>query len=244
MKIMKCLAVMAFLAVVPCASYAGSASPTITVSGEAVLRIDPDVAHISVHARLEDKDKARLNADLQKEVSVFTDYLINELKLKKEDVIAESVSIYPHYDYSDKEPVLTGYEGSRSVRITLGNFDLISQIVARAMEQKSITLDNISYGLKDPASFADRVRDLAIADSLKKAKSIAARYNSRLLHIERITYDQDSNLHTVEYAQSNRMMTKSMGVSSASDSSYYQAKKIELRDSINVSFAVKAGSLE
>ncbi len=245
MKFKHCLILLTLLA--PLSSVPAAAavpSPSITVSGDAVLRVDPDIATVSLTAEMENPDKAKLNEELQNEVSAFTDYLIRELKLKKEDIIAQSINIYPRYDYSDKDPILRGYEGSRAIRVTVGDFNLISVIVTKAMDSKGITVNSVNYGLKDPAGYAEKARNMAISDSIHKARSIASRYNARLLHIESVNYNQNSAMNTVEYVQSNRMMTKSMGVSKSSAEEYYQAKKIELRDSIEVKFAVKAGSLD
>ncbi|MBQ8708710.1 MAG: SIMPL domain-containing protein [Succinivibrionaceae bacterium] len=224
---------------------ADCSSSCISVTGSATLAVDPDTAEISLEVQVSAKDKNQVNSAVQKSVNAMTDFLENELKMKKEQIVAESIGIWPLYDYAAKTRVQIGFEGRRGIRIRTDDFKLIGPIVARAAEIENVYVSSVRYALKKPSEFARRARASAVEDSISKAKDLAALYRAKLVKVESVNYRQNYDLNDVQYvAASNRVMAKNRSLDARPDESYFNPEKIILRDSVEAQFSIQAQKLD
>ncbi len=120
-----------------------SATNTIAVSGEGEVTATPDIAKISFSVR----DEAKKVADAQDKVNTKVKTAlasVRKLGVADKDIKTQNYSSYPKYEWQQgtvsclsldcpparpSKQVLTGYEASQSVTITVRNLDTVSSII-------------------------------------------------------------------------------------------------------------------
>ena len=228
----------------PAAAEPTSPAATISVTGDAVLRVDPDQVTVSVAVRFSGRDKAQVSRDLQQVADGYVRALKEKFGLPEDAITADNISIYPSYEYrKDGKRVLAGYDGSRTITAVTGDLSLLPLMVQEAMDRPGITVGHVSYSLKDPSVHARKVREMAVKDSLEKGRHLAGMYNARLTRIESVSYSQDPVFATVEMAPASARMMKSSNDAGGGEMLFFRSDKIELRDRIEVKFATEAGEL-
>ena len=113
------------------------AANTITVNGQGIVRVAPDVA--TIHVTVE--KTAKTAAQAQKAVNEeLTDVIaaMKALGITDEDIVTSHISVYPSYRYDEKtdKRVLENYQAYTSVNVTTNDVDNAGKEVLRLDSQK------------------------------------------------------------------------------------------------------------
>ncbi len=152
------------------------ASPRlISVTGEAVLQVKPDMATITFGV----ETQATTAQEAQKANATRMSAVINALTAKgisKDDIQTSNFSLYPVYEWQgDKEgrQVLTGYRCNNSVVVRLKNLANIGPTIDAATGAGANSIGGISFGLLDPKSKENELLGQAVENAREKADIMA-----------------------------------------------------------------------
>ena len=147
---------------------------TISVSGEGVLRVEPDqaTARFGVVTQAENPDSARLqNAEAaRRAMNAVRDLGIADRKLR-----LETLRLQPAHQYNPetRQYEEKGYEAVREVVVEVDSLDLLPTLIAEVVEKGANRLQGVEYGLQDRRATRDAALQEAVRDAREKARLMA-----------------------------------------------------------------------
>lgn len=151
---------------------AGANLNGITVQGTGAIKVRPDIARLSLGVQTENKssqDAVRANA-------TKTDAVIRALKgagVPNKDLQTSNFSVYPQYDYANNRQTLRGYQVQNTVSVVVRKIDTAGSVLDAALNAGANNANGISFELDDDSSARDQALAKAVADGLRKAKTMA-----------------------------------------------------------------------
>ncbi len=150
----------------------------ITVQGNGEVRVRPDVAVVTLGVQTQGADSAKVAA----ENAAIADKVIAAVHgagVAEKDVQTSGYAISPQYDYrpqqQGKAPILTGYQVSNTVRVTVRKIADVGKVLDGGIKAGANVAGGISFDLDEPtaAQARDDATKKAVADALHKAKVVA-----------------------------------------------------------------------
>jgi hypothetical protein len=159
------------------ADNAVNASPrTITISGDAEVKVVPD--EVSIHLGVESSDKdlgkaKKENDDRIKKVIAAA----RSAGVEEKRIATDQVSIEPHYEanrsWSNGRPTLDGYTVRRTVQITLRDVAKFDAVLTAALEAGANYVHGVHFTTTELRKYRDQARSLAIKAAQEKATALA-----------------------------------------------------------------------
>ena len=147
---------------------------TISVSGEGLVRVEPDqaTARFGVVTQAENPDSARQqNAEAaSRAMNAVRDLGVADRKLR-----LETLRLQPAYKYNSetRQYEEEGYEAIREVVVEVDSLDLLPTIIAEVVQKGANRLQGVEYGLKDRRATRDAALQEAVRDAREKAGLMA-----------------------------------------------------------------------
>ncbi len=142
----------------------------ITMSATGEIESIPDVAEVSLNVRSRADDEMAalqgLSDNIRKIINVLED-----LKIKDEDIRTDSINIFPVYDQRNRQEVIA-YEGTSRVYFKTYVLDKITELMSGVTAGSNNLFSNITYSSTDKDKLEDHAREAAF----KKAHHKAALY--------------------------------------------------------------------
>lgn len=145
---------------------------TIKVTGEGTVRVEPDIALITIGVITEDK----ILSKAQSENASKTSKVIHELQshgVAKNDIQTINYNIDMEYDYQDGKQIFRGYRITHLLRVTVRDIGNVGEVVDAAVDSGANQITNIQFTLADPEPFYNEALSIALKNSQQKAKTIA-----------------------------------------------------------------------
>ncbi len=160
---------------------------TISVSGEGIVRVQPDLATVrfGVVTEAEDPETARSrNAAAAAEVL----NAVRALDVPERKIQLEVLRLQPkqEYDEQTRRYVAVGYEAIRIVSVELDDMEKLPQLVAEVVQKGANRLESVSYDLKDRDAARDEALRAAVTKAREKAQLIAATLGVELGRVHRV----------------------------------------------------------
>ncbi len=178
---------------------------TITVEGDHEVFAAPDIATISFGARSEEKELTDAQANVEKTISAAIT-AIKTLGVDEKDIKTTYYNSFPVYKYNDKctdygcqsgERVLTGYEVSQTVSITIRDLDKVSGVLAAAGNAGASDMNGPSFDIENRDELMQEARKEAIKEAKEKAKVLANELDVNLGKI--VSYYDGGNGYPMPY---------------------------------------------
>ena len=211
---------------------------TITVHGDAVIKIAPDQLTLPVTVHEE-------NANLKTAKDHHDDKLRKLLALAERTGIAKDkiqtsyTAINPVYDYEQNStrPRLRGYTVETSLEFRLTDFarlgDFMNGVIAAGIDQ----IGSVSYSLQDEEKVKDDTLNLALAHAYDKASRLAA---TAKVTLDKPLIIEEGEGYSQPPMQPRPMMMKAMAMSSAEAAPpQLPSGVMEMRQSITVTYSLK-----
>lgn len=184
------------LAAVVALAAAGSAHAeprerTISVTGSATAVLEPDV--LSIELGVETQASAALAALEQNSRLVSSVFAaLRDAGLPDGDVSTGRLSIYPVYDYGERQ-VLLGYRVFNQISISTSMLDSAAAIVDGAVGAGANRVDSVSFGLSpERASEArDALTESAVQDARSRADLALEPLGYRVIGVKSVDLDGD-----------------------------------------------------
>ncbi len=148
----------------------GTMERTVTVSGSATIRSEPDEATVTLGVRtqaLTAESAMRDNANRMDDVI----QAVRRAGVAADDVATAWINLYPQYD--DAGVTIVGYVAENQVNATVRAMDSIGSVIDAAIEAGANLSSGISFGLSDESVGVEGALAEAVADARSKAEVLA-----------------------------------------------------------------------
>ncbi|TEW56841.1 DUF541 domain-containing protein [Psychromonas sp. RZ22] len=161
--------------------------PYIAVSGSAKIQVKPDTAKIEFQSTTVENDAESAKQVVDKQVQQILVQLEKNGFAQKLLTRAD-IQLTPEYEYIEKKRTQVGIKAIRNLSYQLGDVTKLNELLKILVEADIANIGRINYALKDPVKWQSKARDLAVKDSITKAKGLAESYQASLGKIYSINY--------------------------------------------------------
>jgi len=169
-------------------------SNTITVQGQASLKVDPDT--ITTYFRIEATGQTAAEAkDKSSEIYESAVTSLTNLGIAKEKIQTENINIYPEYDWIDGQQKFRDFKATHSFKVELGvpELEKLGKVFDAGVNSGAL-IDYVSFELSQAKQNEYKVAALkqASEDAKVKAEAIASGQNrklGKLVSISDISFD-------------------------------------------------------
>ena len=127
-------------------------TPSITVSGEAIITAEPDQAEIDIGV----VTQAKTALEASKENAERVARVLGEVKKllgKGDEAKTSGYTLNPQYRYpKDGKPEIIGYVASNVVRIKIARIDEVGRLIDAAMQAGANNINRLAFTLRDEES--------------------------------------------------------------------------------------------
>ena len=222
--------------VAPASSLAAIGSLSVTGTGQ--MAVQPDTAVVRLTVEKTDPIPAVARAGVEKPVASLYDG-IKKLEIKKDQVKAENISLFPQYHYTEGKRILQGYTARRVVNVNIDDFTLIPKVIDLAMDSGFNGVESLNYDLRDKSAVRKKVRELAVLDATEKAGALADGFKVKLHGINAISYGNN------DMDGARPVLLKGMALNAvdeaAQDEAIYEPEQLKFSDSVDVQFRIDDG---
>ncbi|MEO0072356.1 MAG: SIMPL domain-containing protein [candidate division WOR-3 bacterium] len=178
--------ILSLLSVLTFFVYAQDSLNTLTVRGEGIVEPEPDLAIIQLGIALQDASAHKVYQNTEELVKEITKAAL-AAGIKKDDIKTGSLSLYPHYDYSDYVQKILGYQMNCNLTIRVRDLKKLSNVIEMIARASTNTTFSIFYGFQEPEKLETQARTKAFKDASRKAQELAKAANLKLGRIVKIT---------------------------------------------------------
>lgn len=232
---MKKLLVMAglFLATMASAQTADhKIVPTISVSGQGMVKVIPDQASISVAVVTKGEETIKVKQINDAAIDKVLKYL-KTTSIAAKDIKTDRVSLYPQYDYDKKK----NYQyASQTITITLRDLSKYDTIMEQLVKNGINTINSVTFSSSELEKYKSQARVLAVADAKNKAQDYLGALGQKLGKAISVSDGSSSYVPTV--LRSNMMMAKA----EMADTAQYETLavgELEVSSNVSISFLIE-----
>ena len=151
--------------------------PLLTVRGEVVWEVEPEIARFSVTVAAKDADRAT-TLQLLNERATSVTASISSLGDAIEVIETSGMQITPQF--KDKKPGerTTGYIGQVRMTITVAHFDRIGEVVGKLADHDLTEINGPWWSLRPDSQVFHHARIEAVNDSVRRARDYASALGS------------------------------------------------------------------
>ena len=153
--------------------------PRISVRGEAVLAVEPEIARLTVDVRAEDKDRRRA-LDRLTERNHECLRLIEEYGEAIEQVETSGLSISPVAREKRRDERVQRYQGTVHTTVTVADFAPLGEIVTRLADLELTTVRGPWWALRRDSDVYRRAAQQAVREARTRAMDYADALGCRL----------------------------------------------------------------
>lgn len=214
-------------------------APYLSTSGQGQVQAQPDMATIVIEVNASHAQASQAKKQVDSRVARYFDFL-HQQGVTDKDIDAANVTTHAEYDYSQHgKPKLTGYQASRSVKVTLHQLAKLNALLDGALAAGLNDIRSVSMGVDHPEQYQQQARQAAINDAITKAKGLASGFNASLGSVWSINYQTQRHV-TLPMV---RMMSAQASAAETSPDQTYQQQKLDFTDNVEVVFTLNTRSL-
>jgi uncharacterized protein len=158
--------------------------PSIRVTGEAVVTVNPDQARIEIGVISQaESAQAAATQNAQRVDSVLSD--LRRILGSSADIKTISYSVSPNYRYPKEggKPTIVGHTASNVLRVTINDLSLVGKVIDTATQSGANTIQRLQFTLKDEKKTQAEALSQAAVIARAKADSIASALGVKVLRI-------------------------------------------------------------
>jgi uncharacterized protein len=146
--------------------------PLVSVRGETVLEVEPEIATVSVTLMARDATPDEVLARLR-ERSQRMAGMIERFGSMVEKVETAAVRVIPEFKDGKPKERIVGYVGELRTTITVGDFTYLGELVGQTSRGDLIAVSGPWWSLRHDSSVFRRSRELAVEDAVRRAREYA-----------------------------------------------------------------------
>ena len=218
---------------------------TITVSGEAVVRVEPD--EVVIHFGIESHDKVIKTAqDENKEILNSAISIAAVKGIEKGKIKTEYLNIEPRWgDYYERKDFL-GYIARNSFTVTLSDTSKFEDLTSAMLEAGVTQIHNVQFRTTEFKKYREQARSLALTAAKEKAIKMASELGSVVgdpIRINETNYGNWYWYNTGWWGGSrnsgmSQNVVQNMSSGSGGNSDGIALGKISVKGSVSVTFEI------
>lgn len=167
----------------------------MNITGKGSIMVEPDIANVSLGVITTNKElKAAQQENAIKSIQVIKSII--DMGVREKDIRTESYTVNPEYDYVEGKQIFRDYKVTNILNVTIKDLKKVGEIIDTAVSNGANTVERITFTLSDSSPYYMQALNLAIQDSIRKAKSIEDKLGIEVNKVPvRIT--EESQGHTV-----------------------------------------------
>ncbi len=210
---------------------------SMTFSGEATMKVSPDIARVSMGYYSE----ATTVAKAQKDVSEVIEKLqikLQDIGINYSDIKTENYSVYPQYEYINSKSILKGYRVAQSVEVKIRDLDKSSDVLKLAGDLGLNEIGNLSFEVDGLQGYIDGLKEQAIKNAKNNAKEEARMLGVELGSISDYSFSSNGNNdYRVVYGLNKAMASYDTTESIAAPSITSGEQEIKVR--VNITYRIR-----
>ena len=143
----------------------------MNINGKGSVMIKPDIAVVNIGVVTENKDLKTAQAENAAKSTAVYNTLIKNNVLEK-DIMTESYTITPEYDYVEGKQIFRDYRVSNIFKVTIRDLSKVGEIIDDAVASGANTVNSIRFTSSNLDFYYRQALNIAIDDAIKKAESI------------------------------------------------------------------------
>lgn len=152
---------------------------TITVRGEAEVKVVPDEASITLGVETLDKELGKAKKDNDDRMKgIFASAKSHGLEDKR--IASDRVSIEPRYSRHDNQGVFIGYAVRRSIVLTVRDLAKFDAILTGTLEAGANFVHGVQFNTTELRKHRDKARSMAVKAAQEKAAAMAKDLNQKI----------------------------------------------------------------
>lgn len=152
---------------------ASEVKPVIVVTGEAGVKVSPDMATIRIGVETLEATAAEAMQKNTEQMRRVQEAL-RAAGLEDRDLQTSGLSVQPEYSYPEKgERVLQGYEASNGLNVQVRDLEKLGGILDQVTRDGANNIGGLSFGLQDSGKVLDEARVAAVKDARRRAEMMA-----------------------------------------------------------------------
>jgi uncharacterized protein YggE len=155
----------------------------VTVSGEAMTKVEPDAAVIVLSVVTQNAQAITA----QQTNALKSEAVANAIKNTagtNAEIKTSDYSLQPQYDYRDNRlPKIVGYDARNSVIVTMSDLKNVGAVIDAASSAGANSVDNVSFILRQTSPARGQALSDATHQAMNKAQSIAQALGGRVLRV-------------------------------------------------------------
>lgn len=231
------LLVAAFgLSAFPAVAQEAPSKRTVSVSGEGLVRIEPDMAtvHFGIVSVADDPEAAR---SLNAEASSRAMNAVRALGIEERYIRLENLRLQPHREWVDdrRRYEERGYEAARQVVVEIHDLETLPTLVAEVVEQGANRLERVAYDLSDREQVRNDALREAVLNARAKARLVATTLDEDLGPVQSVSEQSFDFPRPVYRAETLQMDAKA----AAEEPDAFAAGELEVRVNVHATFEVE-----
>ncbi|GHE94839.1 membrane protein [Aliiroseovarius zhejiangensis] len=171
----KMIAVLGLMMTTASPVWADDAGARLTVTGQGIAEVQPDMARISLGVT---KEATEAGAALDQVAQVAQDIFarLTEQGIEPRDMQSSQINLSPKYDYNrnaDGPPKLVGFTANTMVSVRVRDLDKLGSIMSAVTADGANQLNGLQFDLQDRGPAEDMARTNAVNDAMARAKVLA-----------------------------------------------------------------------
>jgi uncharacterized protein YggE len=148
---------------------------SVSVRGEAVLVVEPEIADLAVTVRVRARDR-QTALERCRAVQEQVTGVVQQAGDAVETAETAAVALYLEHSHTGHgDPV-----ASQHTRIRVAALDAVGELVVELARLDDVEVSGPSWGLRPDSAAYERARMAAIADAIRRARSYAAAFGAEL----------------------------------------------------------------
>lgn len=164
---------------------------SISVTGEAVVKVEPDMVIVTFGVETYDNDivaaKEQNQAIVQKAFAA-----IRELGIEESAIQTDHISIEPRYkDRSYESDTISGYFVRNTVAVTLKEPEKLEDLLTKLLQTGITSVHSVNFQVSDLKPHREHARELALLAAKEKAEKMTAVLGQKLGRPTQIVENQN-----------------------------------------------------
>ncbi len=159
--------------------------PAVVTRGQAIVRVRPDRAFVTIAA----ESRSKVSADAQKQnAAAMTAVLqrIEQAGVPKDAIRTIGYDLHPEFDYANGRQTFRNYLARNTVEVRLDDIDRVGTVIDAAGSGGATTISGIRFDLRDRAAVERDALRQAVADARGRAEAVAAGAGTTLDRVIRV----------------------------------------------------------
>lgn len=227
---MKKFAIVLVMMIAGAANAQQTPIPQVTVQGEGIIKVKPDMATITIGVNNEGNDAK----EVKKENDKATDAVIKYLKkagIDAKDYQTERVYLNRNYDYDKKKYY---YKASQTISVKLKDLSKYDDLITGLTEAGVNNIQGVNFESSEQKKYEVQARIEAMLDAKKKAEDYASAIGQSIGAAMMINESGSSYTPPVRMAMAMSAEMDTMGSRET-----LAVGEIEVRAKVTVGFALK-----